>query len=248
MFISAKANRISQNIVQQIRQAVLKGELKPGDRLPPEKELSERFGVSKSSLREAYRALEALGLLEVRQGVSGGAFICKVDIGTVRDGLVNYFFFQNPSISEYTLIRNLIEPEITRLAAQIITDEEIAYLENNLVAMRKEHNGEELAAELDSRFHKKLADIVKNSIVSLVVDSVQHSLWNIKLLVHADRKFYVNVCDAHEKIIAALRARDPEKAAQAMRKHISNVERGLINSKNGEVVLTEDGCLSTKNQ
>ena len=79
MFKTAKFSRISQNIVQQIRQAILQGKLKPGDRLPPEKELAEDFGVSKASLREAFRALEALGLLGVRQGVSGGAFIREVD-------------------------------------------------------------------------------------------------------------------------------------------------------------------------
>ncbi|RLC00302.1 MAG: FadR family transcriptional regulator, partial [Deltaproteobacteria bacterium] len=77
MFKTAKFSRISENIVQQIRQAILKGELRPGDRLPSEKDLAENFGVSKASLREAFRALEALGLLEVRQGVSGGAFIQK---------------------------------------------------------------------------------------------------------------------------------------------------------------------------
>jgi GntR family transcriptional repressor for pyruvate dehydrogenase complex len=108
MFKSAKSNRISHNILRQIREAILTGGLKPGDRLPSEKELSENFGVSKASLREAIRSLEALGLVDVRQGVAGGAFIKEVDIETARDSLFNYIFFQNPSIHEFTQLRALI--------------------------------------------------------------------------------------------------------------------------------------------
>ena len=110
MFTPAKTNRISTNIVDQIRKAILGGDLKPGDRLPPEKELAENFGVSKASLREAFRALEALGLLEVRQGMSGGAFVIEVDMETARNNLFNYIFFQNPAIHEFTELRALIEP------------------------------------------------------------------------------------------------------------------------------------------
>jgi GntR family transcriptional repressor for pyruvate dehydrogenase complex len=110
MFKTAKFNRISENIVQQIRQAILEGRLKPGDRLPAEKDLAEDFGVSKASLREAFRALEALGLLEVRQGVSGGAFVREVDARKARDCLTNYLFFRNPSIGELSRFDASLNP------------------------------------------------------------------------------------------------------------------------------------------
>ena len=71
MFKTARLNRISQNIVQQIRETIISGRLKPGDRLPSEKDLFTEFGVSKASLREALRALEALGMIEVKQGMGG---------------------------------------------------------------------------------------------------------------------------------------------------------------------------------
>ncbi len=138
MFETAKTQRISENIVQQIRQAILKGELKPGDRLPSEKDLAKNFCVSKASLREAFRALEALGLLEVRQGVSGGAFIREVDLKTVRDNIVNYIFFQNPSIRKFTQVRRIFEPEIAKIAAQNVTKEDLAELENNLTETKNE--------------------------------------------------------------------------------------------------------------
>ncbi|MFZ0134687.1 MAG: GntR family transcriptional regulator, partial [Desulfobacterales bacterium] len=107
MFKTARVNRISHNIVDQIRENILAGKLKPGDRLPSEKELSTEFGVSKASLREALRALESLGMLEVKQGMSGGAFVKEVDLETARNNMFNYIFFQNPSIGEFTQLRTL---------------------------------------------------------------------------------------------------------------------------------------------
>jgi DNA-binding transcriptional regulator YhcF (GntR family) len=105
MFKTARVNRISQNIVEQIRETIISGRLKPGDRLPSEKDLSVEFGVSKASLREALRALEALGMLEVKQGMGGGAFVTEVDLETARNNMFNYIFFQNPSIGEFTQLR-----------------------------------------------------------------------------------------------------------------------------------------------
>jgi DNA-binding FadR family transcriptional regulator len=78
MFKSAKSNKISGHIIEQIREAIFKGQLKPGDKLPPERELMKNFKVSKATLREALRSLEVLGFLEIRKGVSGGAFVTEV--------------------------------------------------------------------------------------------------------------------------------------------------------------------------
>lgn len=247
-FETAKANRLSHNIVEQIRSAILEGELKIGDQLPPEKEFASHFGVSKSSLREAYRVLEAYGLLEIRQGMSGGAFIKKVDLTTVKDSLVNYFFFQNPGIREYTQIRTFIEPEVVRICAEKITDQEIEYLENNILAMEQEHDGQNFISDLDIAFHKKLVDITGNKIVSLIVESVQTALINIKRLVHTDELFLKMVCSDHKKIVAALRAHDPEKASKAMLDHINKVEKGMLASKSGTMIITENGVLKQNRQ
>lgn len=242
-FETVKANRISQNIVEQIRSAILEGELKIGDQLPAEKDFAKHFGVSKSSLREAYRVLEAYGLLEIRQGMSGGAFIKKVDLATVKDGLVNYLFFQNPGIREYTQIRTFIEPQVVKICAEKITDNDIEYLENNILEMEQEPDGETFMSDLDAAFHKKLGDIAQNKIISLIVESVQTALINIKRIVHTDDLFLKMVCDDHKKIVAALRARDPEKAAQAMTDHINQVEKGMLASKNGTMIITDKGLL-----
>ncbi|MFH1152365.1 MAG: FadR/GntR family transcriptional regulator [Pseudomonadota bacterium] len=248
MFETIKPNRISETIVEQIRKAILQGDLKIGDRLPSEKDLAQSFGVSKSSLREAYRVLEAYGLLEIRQGMSGGAFVKEVDLKTIKDSLVNYFFFQNPSIREYTQVRTFIEPEIVKICAAKITDQDIRELENNIVEMEKEPEGESFLSDLDSAFHKKLVDIAGNSILSLVVESVQTALINIKRLLHTDEAFLLMVCKGHKEIVSALSERNPDRASQVMLKHIIDVEQGMLACRNGAMVLTESGVLTPENR
>ncbi len=98
MFKSAKANKISEHISDQIRRAIFGGELKPGDRLPPDKELMEAFEVGKATLRERIRALETLRFLQVRKGASGGAFFTEVNIKTARECLSNFLRFQHLSL------------------------------------------------------------------------------------------------------------------------------------------------------
>lgn len=227
MFKTAKFNRISQNIVQQIRQAILRGDLQPGHRLPSEKELADNFGVSKASLREAFRALEALGLLEVRQGVSGGAFICEVDLGTARDNLVNYIFFQNPSIKEFTQLRIILEPAIARLAAAQVKDDDLADIEANLNETKTGLDNGSFSYELDIDFHRRIADIIDNSLVSLMIDSMQSALVNIKQLIEPDYDFSLQVYYAHRRIFEALSFRDPDRASEEMLQHVKEVGEGL---------------------
>jgi GntR family transcriptional repressor for pyruvate dehydrogenase complex len=243
LFDTVKPNRISENIVDQIRRAILRGELKIGDRLPSEKDLAKNFGVSKASLREAYRVLEAYGLLEIKQGMSGGAFVKQVDMKTIKDGLVNYFFFQNPSIHEYTQLRMFIEPQVVTLCATQITENDIEYLENNIIEMEKEPDGENFMSDLDCAFHKKLVDITRNTVISLIVESVQTALINVKRMLHMDHAFLMMVCEGHKRIVESLRERDPEKASQFMMQHILEVEAGMLACRSSGMILTETGVL-----
>jgi GntR family transcriptional repressor for pyruvate dehydrogenase complex len=242
-FETVKTNRISHNIVEQIRTAILHGDLKIGDQLPSEKNFAKHFGVSKSSLREAYRVLEAYGLLEIRQGMSGGAFIKEVDLDTVKDSLANYFFFKNPGLREYTQIRTFLELQVVRICAEKITAKDIEYLENNILEMKKKSDVEDCNGALDIAFHKKLVDITGNKIINLVVGTTQTALMNIKRIVHTDEHFFDMVCRNHQEIVAALKEHDPEKASKAMLNHINEVEKGMLDSKDGTMIITNKGLL-----
>lgn len=230
MFKTAKSHRISHNIVEQIRTAILSGGLKPGDRLPPEKELAEHFEVSKSSLREAFRALEALGFLEVRQGMSGGAFVRKVDLEIARDNFFNYIFFQNPSIHEFTQLRALLEPKVAEIAAKQITDEQLAVLEDNLAKTKKVLGQSDIPFyyDLDTYFHHRICTITNNRLICFVINSLKNAIVKIKLELELDHHFSVMVYDAHVRIVEALRKRDPDMAREAMLRHIEEVDRALV--------------------
>lgn len=228
MFKTARANRISHNIVEQIREAILSGDLKPEDKLPPEKELAENFGVSKASLREAFRALEALGLLEVRQGMGGGAFVKRVDRETARNSLFNYIFFQNPSIGEFTELRLLLEPKVAEIAAGRLTDADLADLEKNVAQTREVLDAPGFYYDLDTYFHHRICTITENRLICFVIDSLKNAIVNIKLQLELDRDFSIRVYKAHTRILDALRKRDPDLAREEMARHIIEVDERMV--------------------
>jgi GntR family transcriptional regulator, transcriptional repressor for pyruvate dehydrogenase complex len=237
MFKTARVNRISQNIVEQIRDNILAGKLKPSDRLPSEKELSLKFGVSKASLREALRALESLGMLEVKQGMSGGAFVKEVDLETARNNMFNYIFFQNPSIGEFTQLRTLIEPPVAEIAALKCTQTDLDYLEDNLNQTREKMDAVPFYYELDTKFHHRLAEISGNRLICFVIDSLKNAIVQIKLQLELDRDFSIQVYKAHMRIFDALRKREPEQAREEMHRHIVEVDERMKHYCDGDTLF-----------
>lgn len=227
MFEPTQFSRLSSNIVQQIRQAILKEHLKPGDRLPPEKEVAQRFKVSKASLREAYRALEALGLIEVRQGVSGGAFVCAVDLEVFREGLINYIFFQQPTLEEFTQFRLMLEPQLAKMAAEKISSESFTLLEENLQISQNMVWEGKYSYEFDLVFHKLVARTAENTFLSIMIDSVHNALISLKKSYEPDMDFCRQVHEAHEKIFQAIKSKNSKQAEQEMETHLQEVHSGL---------------------
>jgi len=237
MFKTARVNRISQNIVEQIRETIISGRLKPGDRLPSEKDLSVEFGVSKASLREALRALEALGMLEVKQGMGGGAFVTEVDLETARNNMFNYIFFQNPSIGEFTQLRTFIEPPVAEIAALKCTQADLDYLEDNLNRTREKMDSVPFYYELDTKFHHRIAQISGNRLICFVIDSLKNAIVQIKLQLELDRDFSIQVYKAHMRLFDALRKRDPEQARAEMHRHIVEVDERMKHYCDGDTLF-----------
>ena len=119
MFNAVGFNKASQQIISQIRGLILEGKLSPGDRLPSENALTAQFQVSKQTLREALRALEYMGLIEIKKGVTGGAYVVEVDPGVAKEILTNFLFFKNLTIRNLSEIRKIIEPYAAGVAARI---------------------------------------------------------------------------------------------------------------------------------
>lgn len=230
MFESVKSNRISEYIISQIRNAVFEGKLKPGDRLPPEHQLMETFGVSKATLREALRGLELLGFLQVRKGIEGGAVITEVDIKPALDCLTNYLHFKNPSIRDLTRVRILLESYCAEKAAPAISPEEIGKLEelNEACAQALEADDQDEIRKNEIEFHRTIAGVTQNPILMVLIDIVENLLDGTKEILQPDKTFSEKVLAAHKKITASLLQKNPDQTREEMLKHIREVEKDLI--------------------
>ena len=175
MFKSVKSNKISDHIVEQIREAIFEGRLKPGDKLPSEKKLMEDFKVSKATLREAMRSLEVLGFLEIKKGVSGGAFVTEVDMKTARDSFTNFLHFKNLSLNDLTEVRLLLESHIAEKAALTITEDDL----NRLKKLIEEcdyilkHDIPIESRKNEIEFHRIIGSISGNPILMFILDFVE---------------------------------------------------------------------------
>lgn len=244
MFREVHHNKISLDIISQIREAILNGTLSPGDKLPPEKELVSAFGVSKHTLREAIRALEALGFLQVRKGAGGGAVVLEVDMQTTRESITNFLFFQNVSLQHLSEVRKLFEPYLAKLAAKRLSLDELAELEAaHLTSLENMASGS-ITYEPEIVFHQTLARASGNPAFVLIDDFVGNVLADRKRLLRPGMKFQREVFKAHDRILEAIRARDPELAAAEMLSHVCEVERALEDLQRQRDQALNDGMRS----
>jgi GntR family transcriptional repressor for pyruvate dehydrogenase complex len=182
MFRKAKQNRIFQDVVDQIQEAIIKGTLSPGDRLPPERELKEMFVASRGTLREALRILEQKGLITIKTGVAGGAVVNALTTDQVSESLDLLIRFQKVSLKDLAEFREGVEGLVAGLAAERAKSDDILRLEE-LLEEANTHFDNGIAhwddfIEADNRIHLMLAHIAGNPIYESVLTTVYQ---NIKL-------------------------------------------------------------------
>jgi GntR family transcriptional regulator, transcriptional repressor for pyruvate dehydrogenase complex len=221
-----KRSRIYEHIVDQIHALIREGRWAPGDQIPPERELAERFRVSRTSVREALRALEMQGIIESRQG--GGTFVRTADTEALVPPLAAAILRGQRELTEVLEVRELIEPGIARLAARRATAEHIAELEQLLERQRDCIAHGRPFVDEDTAFHYTLARAADNHILL--------RLHNVILdLLRESRQSYLHVPDrpqmslrGHEAMLAAVVAHDPEAAYAASLAHITEVRDGIL--------------------
>jgi GntR family transcriptional repressor for pyruvate dehydrogenase complex len=230
MFENIRNEKAPQRIIGQIRSAILEGRLEPGEKLPGEQELTAHFGVSRQTLREALRALEILGLLEIRPGSGGGAFVSEVDLETAKDSLTNFLHFQNLSITHLSEIRKCLEPYAARLAAERMTEADLTRLreiqEKCQAILERRQFGELMVMGI--AFHRTIAGTTRNPLLILILDLVENLLTDIKRVLRIDLGFSTRFLECHERIIQALTARDRERAEKEMLNDVTVVETELL--------------------
>jgi GntR family transcriptional repressor for pyruvate dehydrogenase complex len=218
-----RSTRIYEEIVRQIRALIADGQLKSGDRLPPERDLAERFRVSRTSVREAMRALESTGLVEIRPGE--GAFVRQVSVEALVEPLAVVILGHRAAIAELFEARRLIEPPIAGLAARRATPDEVAELRRILDAQSGEVAAGRTGLSQDAQFHAAIAHSTHNhaitrivtALVDLLTQSREESLSTPGRPQRSD--------EDHRRILAAIEGRDAAAAEQAMLGHLVAVER-----------------------
>ena len=231
MFKTVKTDKISESIIQQIREAIFAGLLEPGDKLPSERELVKTFGVSKATMREALRSLEVLGFLEIRQGVSGGAFVTAIDMTKARELFINILHFKKLSLKHLTEVRFVLESHTAARAAESIKPADLERLKSLVEQARTDLARNDLSRlrfnELE--FHRIIGSACGNPLLGFFVDLVHNLLADAKEILKPKFDFSLRVLDAHQRIYAALEDRSVEKARQEMLQHLMEVEKDLVN-------------------
>jgi len=229
MFKSITSSKAPQNIINQVRNAILTGKIGPGQELRSEKKLMEEFGVSKSTLREALRSLEFMGLIEIKKGAKGGVFVSEVDMKITQQSLINFLHFKNVSVYHLSEIRKVLEPYAAKTAAGVIRPEDLEILKDiNDRCVQALAQGYTEKIEKDIiRFHRIIANCSKNPILIFILAFIEDLLEDIKRVLRPDKNFFQSVVAAHICIQHALAERDAEKAFSEMYKDVSGVEEFL---------------------
>jgi len=219
-----RMEKISDRIISQVRDMILSGQLNPGDRLGSEKELIAQFLVSKATLRESLRVLEAMGLVEIRKGLSGGVFIAKVDMKTTIHSIINFLRFESVSIQDITMLRYFLEPSIGEMVASTITEDDIQKLKG-IIEMGVGETHSELSKGIS--FHRYLVRLTHNPILILIMDFIDNLLTDIKSKLTLGADFYERVKKSHRQILEALIRRDRAAARRLIIADILSVGHSM---------------------
>ncbi|MDK2902913.1 MAG: GntR family transcriptional regulator, transcriptional repressor for pyruvate dehydrogenase complex [Clostridiales bacterium] len=212
-----KAN-VSEQVYEQLKRQLLSGEWKQGDKIPSENELAKAFNVSRVTVRHAMRKLTALGLIETRVGE--GSFVKEVKPGVYMNAIIPLAYLGENSTLEVLEFRYVIESESVGLAAERATQEDIAELKEILKDMEDVKEDTKLFAEADLRFHFKIAQITRNSLIietyNILNDILETAMTDIVKRLGFKLGIYY-----HTKLVEAIERHDSEQAKKIMKEHVN---------------------------
>ncbi len=224
--------RVHEYVAHQIRQAIFSGLLAPGHKLPPERELAVRFQTSRVALREALRALEKEGMITIKRGFGGGAFVANFDsaLRALVNSLNTVVKLGQAKSAYLTEVRTILEPEITRLATLRATPADLSAIESVVLAQEEELRTDALSRRYDMEFHRRLADAAHNPVLSIVVNAVNVSIREAIFRSKLTRDMRARVVGHHRNIFEAVRSRDEALAQGIMAEHVAAVQCHLESS------------------
>ncbi|WP_314591595.1 FadR/GntR family transcriptional regulator [Paenibacillus terrigena] len=222
----AKRNHYEE-IIEQLKRLILDGRVKVGEKLPSTKELSERFGVGRSTMREALSALKAMGLIEIRQG--GGCTVISSSVVEVEMPELSSLRMNRSTVLELIEARKALEVSNAALAAEKATAEDKKRLQAIVVEMERSIGDDQAGERTDLEFHLMLAQATHNSVLVRLFESIAEQMERAiqqtrRVELYANRSVSEQLYQEHLSISEAVQQGKPDQAGQAMRTHLQHVE------------------------
>lgn len=233
-FRPVATRRAFEDIAAQIRGQLTSRALRAGDRLPAERELAQQFRVSRNTLREALRSLEIAGLLELRKGATGGAFIKEGGGDAAVAGLADLYHLGAIRPEHLTEARILVGTEVARLACARRSEADLAALQANVAAAQAATERGDVAerARINYEFHRLLARAARNPVLIVITDALMEMTRHfVEHIGHMPNRY---VMPSRHRLLAQLRSRDGEAAAKEMEMLLKRLQRfhlGLLGRK-----------------
>lgn len=229
MYKLVQTSRLYEQIVQQIEESIMKGELKQGEQLPAERELARRFGVSRTAVREAIKALHEKGLVEAYSG--RGTFITNGTSHAIRQSLDRIIKIGQPDGSACLVeLREILEPGIAALAATRAEEQHFATMREAIDVMDRARQDPDAFIEADLDFHLSLAEAAGNPLILSLIDSIVDLLREQRMRIFRIEGGPERGQYHHKRILEAVEHRDPLGAREAMRAHLQQVREDSCNS------------------
>ncbi|WP_432817395.1 FCD domain-containing protein [Sulfitobacter sp. JB4-11] len=230
--------KLSHAVIRQIEQLILRGVLRPGERLPPERDLAERLNVSRPSLRDAIASLQGSGLLTARAGA--GVYVAEVLGGAFSPALVALFARHDDAVFDYLSFRRDMEGLAAARAAKMASDTDLAVIQAVFDKMETTHtkrNAEE-EAQLDVQFHMAIIEASHNVVMLHMMrsmyDLLREGVFYNRQVIFSQRTSRMVLLDQHRAINAALQARDEAEARAAVEAHLDYVRSCLMDQQKAE--------------
>ncbi|MFZ5642804.1 MAG: FadR/GntR family transcriptional regulator [Bacillota bacterium] len=225
-----KTKKIYEEIIDQVKGLIAEGILNPGDRLISEREMADRLKVGRSAVREAFRALEAMGIIEIRQGE--GTFVREVNSDSLAQTLALFLMTEKDTTRELLELRKILEVEAAGLASLRHTGEQLKKMEEALKQMEEDIESGDLGQQADWLFHYTVAEASHNSLLIRLMDSIADTMRRV--LGTARQELYrtpgtpQRLLKEHQAVFKAIKNGQDKDARRAMYEHLDRVEKALL--------------------
>jgi len=219
---------LSHKVENQLREAIRQKVFLPGDKLPGEFELSEKFGVSRTAVREALRMLSGRGMVDIRKG--SGVYVKEVDMSNVVDSFYDFLEMKcgKSSLLHILRVRLFVEPEITRLAVLHCSESDVAYLEEKYLEMAAHQDNPLVNIENDIKFHRRIASASNNPLVPIIMEPIFQLLDKFISSTYKQTHAGDLAIKYHHDLVKHFKDRDSDAAFQTMHEHLESAEKHLL--------------------